>query len=152
MSKPQINKIDSMNFFQKIVFFLIAFVPFALSAQTSVDLDSEFGGRISVGIDKKIQKGLHVSLDEELRFGGNFNTFNRLQMNLGVDYKLMQHIKLGVGYSLINPYDTTEKAFSGAKHRIVFSATGIVRYGQWRFALKEQFQLTHRTGTKINEK
>ena len=106
-----------MNFFQKIVFFLIAFVPFALSAQTSVDLDSEFGGRISVGIDKKIQNGLHVSLDEELRFGDNFKNVNRLQTNLGIDYKLMQHIKLGMGYSLINPYDTTENAFSDAKHR-----------------------------------
>lgn len=136
-----------MNSLKKIVFFLIAFVPFALSAQTSVDLDSEFGGRISVGIDKKIQKGLHVSLDEELRLDDNFKSVNRLQMNLGVDYKLMQYIKLGVGYSLINPYDMTENAFSDAKHRIVFSATGIVRYGQWRFALKEQFQLTHRTGS-----
>ncbi len=45
------NKIDSMNSFQKIVFFLIAFVPFDLYAQTSVDLDSEFGGRITVRVD-----------------------------------------------------------------------------------------------------
>jgi len=136
-----------MNFFQKIVFFSIMFFPFALSAQTAVDLDSEFGGRFSVGIDKKIVKGLHVSLDEELRFGDNFNSVSRLLTNFAVDYKLMQYLKLGMGYSLINPYSTTEKTFSDAKHRLVLSATGSVKYGQWRFALKEQFQLTHRTGS-----
>ena len=48
-----------------------------LAAQDDVDLDNEFGGRVSVELDKKLRKGLHVFLEEEVRLDNNFGAFDR---------------------------------------------------------------------------
>ena len=136
-----------MKILRKIVFLIVCSCPLTTIAQTTVGLDSDFGGRFSIGIEKEIVKNLHVSLDEELRFDNTFGTVNRLQTNFDIDYKIFSFLKLGAGYVLINPYNSTDKAFSNTKHRWVFSATGTVKYEKWRIAWKEQIQITHRTGS-----
>ena len=125
---------------------LLFFVPFTVSAQTDVDLESELCGRISVGVDKKITKGFHVTIDEELRQNNNLANFDRLQTNIGAKYKVHPNVKIGLGYSLINPYSTTDKAFGKARHRITFDVAGNLVFGQLQFSLKERLQMTHRTG------
>jgi len=129
--------------FLLVMFFLF---PVALKAQTETALDPEFGGRISVNVDKKITRGLHVSLEEEIRFDNNFSSFNRLQTTLGINYKIHPNIKLGVGYSLINGYSNTSQAFKNARHRIMVDVKGTLKVYSWNFSLKERLQLTHRTG------
>lgn len=118
----------------------------AAYAQTDVSLDPEFGGRLSIGIDKKIKKGLHVTLEEEIRMKDNFGSLGRLQTTIGVKYKVLPYLRLGVGYIMINPYDSDSSQFSDIRHRFFFDATGTLRFGDWAFSLKERFQLTHRTG------
>ncbi|MBR1517221.1 MAG: DUF2490 domain-containing protein, partial [Bacteroidales bacterium] len=115
-----------------------------LSAQTDVDLDPEFGGRLALSIDKKIVKGLHVSLEEEVRFDDNFSEFNRFHTTLSVTYKPISFLKLGLGYALINPYNNN--VFKSARHRFYFDAMGTYRFGHWALSLKERLQITHRTG------
>lgn len=129
-----------------IAYILLFLVPFIVSAQTDVDLDSELCGRISVGVDKKITKGVHITLDEELRQNDNFGSFERLQTNIGAKFKVHPNIKIGFGYSLINPYDTTDKAFANARHRLSFDIAGNLDFGKWNVSLKERLQMTHRTG------
>ena len=120
--------------------------PMMALAQTDVALDPEFGGRVSLCVDKKITKGLHVSLEEEVRFDNNFGSLDRLQTTLALSYKVHPNIKLGLGYALINGYGASSGSFKNPRHRFMLDATGTIHYGNWNFSLKERFQLTRRTG------
>lgn len=128
---------------------LIVFAGFgfpSLKAQTDVDLDPEFGGRLSVSIDKKLARGLHVSLEEEIRMDNNFSSFDRFHTTLGLSYKVNDYLKLGVGYAMINPYSSSNSAFKSSRHRLMLDATGSLRFGDWRLSLRERFQATYRSG------
>lgn len=128
---------------------LIFFVGFgfpSLKAQTDVDLDPEFGGRLSVSVDKKLARGLHVSLEEEIRMDNNFGSFDRFHTTLGLSYKVNDYLKLGVGYAMINPYSSSNSAFKSSRHRLMLDATGSLRFGDWRLSLRERFQATYRSG------
>jgi hypothetical protein len=98
-------------------------LPMVLKAQTDVALDPEFGGRVSLSVDKKITKGLHVSLEEEVRFDNNFGSFDRLQTTVGIDYKVHPNIKLGLGYALINGYGANSESFKNPRHRFIADIT-----------------------------
>lgn len=117
-----------------------------LKAQTDVDLESEFGGRISVSVDKKLTRGLHLKLEEEIRMDNNFGSFDRFHTTIGLSYKVNDYLKLGLGYALINPYSSNNSAFKSSRHRLMLDATGSLRFGDWRLSLRERFQATYRTG------
>ncbi|MBQ6098222.1 MAG: DUF2490 domain-containing protein [Bacteroidales bacterium] len=128
---------------------LIVFAGFgfpSLKAQTDVDLDPEFGGRLSVSVDKKLARGLHVSLEEEIRMDNNFGSFDRFHTTLGLSYKVSDYLKLSVGYAMINPYSSSNSAFKSSRHRLMLDATGSLRFGDWRLSLRERFQATYRSG------
>ena len=132
-----------------LVIFAIAFSAFgfpSLKAQTDVDLDPEFGGRLSVSVDKKLARGLHVSLEEEIRMDNNFGSFDRFHTTLGLSYKVNDYLKLGVGYAMINPYSSSNSTFKSSRHRLMLDATGSLRFGDWRLSLRERFQATYRSG------
>ena len=93
----------------KIIILLGLFFPVLAAAQTDVALDPELGGRVSVSVDKRITRGLHVSLEEEVRFDNNFGSLDRLQTTLALSYKVHPNIKLGLGYALINGYGASSE-------------------------------------------
>lgn len=126
---------------------MVALLPLAAAAQTEESLDPEVGGRVSVSLDKKIIRGLHVSLEEEVRFDNNFGSFDRFHTTLGATYKVLPYLKVGLGYSLINGYSSSEGAFKSARHRFFFDVTGSYRFGDWQVSLRERVQMTHRTGS-----
>ena len=130
----------------KIIILLALLFPVCSWAQTATALDPEFGGRISVSLNKKIINRLHVSLEEEARFDNNFNQFDRFQTTVFLNYKLFEDIKVGVGYALINPYGSSSKSFKNARHRFMLDAKYTMKWGNWAFSIKERFQVTHRTG------
>lgn len=131
---------------QIIILMLGLVLPMMAFAQTDVALDPEFGGRLSVGADWKITKGLHLSLEEEARFDNNFGSFDRLQTTVGINYKVHPNIKLGLGYALINGYGANSESFKNPRHRFMADATGTLHLGNWNLSLKERFQVTRRTG------
>lgn len=116
-------------------------------AQTDIDLDPETGGRIAVSVDKKVARGLHVGIEEEVRFDNNLTSFNRFHTTLGATYKVLPYLKLGLGYSLINGYDDSLYTFKYPRHRLYFDVTSSHRFGDWQLSIKERIQVTHRTGT-----
>ncbi len=120
---------------------------FGANAQTDVDLGTELGGRLSVSVDKKLARGLHVSLEEEVRFDNNFSAFDRFHTTAALSYKVNDYLKVGAGYAWILPYSTTNSAFKSSRHRLMVDVTGGVRVGDWRFSLRERFQATVRTGS-----
>ena len=114
---------------------------FSAGAQvTQADPVNDFRGRVSAGVDYKIAKGLHLSLDEEARFSASSGGFSKLYSTLGLDYKFCKYAKADVsGTYILNP--------SGAnKARVAVGLTGMYKVGQWSFSLKEQVRLTHRFG------
>ena len=129
-----------------ILFTAALLLPMALKAQTDVALDPELGGRVSLSVDKKITKGLHIALEEEVRFDNNFGSLDRLQTTLALNYKVHPNIKLGLGYALINGYGTKSESFKNPRHRFLVDASGTLHLGNWNLSLKERFQVTHRTG------
>ncbi|MBQ8703766.1 MAG: DUF2490 domain-containing protein [Bacteroidales bacterium] len=129
-----------------IIALLLLAVAIPAAAQTDVELDNEFGARLSVAADKKLTKGLHLRLEEEVRFDDNFGAFNRFHTTLGLSYKVNDYLKLGVGYALINPWDSDSNSFKSARHRLMLDATGSMHFGVWRLSLKERFQATYRSG------
>lgn len=127
-----------------LLFSVVGGTTTALHAQTEVDLGGEAGGRFALAVDKKLAKGLHLRLEEEVRFDNNFASFDRFHTTLGLTCKLSRHFKAGLGYSMINPYG--DGAFKGARHRAMLDATCGLHLGDWRLSLKERFQATYRTG------
>lgn len=131
----------------RLIILLGLFFPLVAFSQTDVARDPEFGARLSVSVDKRIVKGLHVSLEEEIRFDNNFGSLDRLQTTLALSYKVHPNVKLGLGYALINGYGANSGVFKNPRHRFFASVTGTLHYGVWNFSLKERFQLTRRTGS-----
>ena len=134
---------------KKITYLIISIVLITANAmsQTNEKLSPEFGGRLSATFDKKIVKGLHINIGEEVRFDNNFKSFDRFQTTVGISYKVNSYFKFGGGYALINQYSTSSKSFKSARHRFMFDVKGTVKAGEWNFSLKERIQLTHRSGS-----
>lgn len=123
---------------------LALLVPVWAAAQ---DVDTDFGGRVSVGVNYKIAKGLHLKLEEELRLDNNFGSLDRLQTTVGLSYKLNSYVRFGAGYTLINPYKASASAFNAPRHRLYGDVTGSLRWGDVQFQLRERLQFTHRGGS-----
>ena len=121
-------------------------MPSVSKAQTDVALDTETGARLSLSVDKKLARGLHLLFEEEVRMDNNFSAFDRFHTTLGVNYKLNDYLKVGIGYAMINPYSTANSAFKDSRHRLMLDATGSLRFSDWRLSLKERFQATYRSG------
>ena len=139
---------------KKFVFALaVLLMPVLAHAQASTAV----AGRASVGVDYKIAKGFHINVSEELRSGDGFSSIGSLRTTVGMSYKPIKYLKLGVGYVNINPYKvnkeitvddntTTYTGFWNPRHRFYFDATGHVNVGDFQLGIKERLQLTHRTG------
>ncbi|MBQ9184856.1 MAG: DUF2490 domain-containing protein [Bacteroidales bacterium] len=126
------------------VLVLAALMPAALAQGTKNDMESDFRGRLSAGIDKKISKGFHLDVEGEVRFTDNFGEVGRYQLGAGLSYKIAPWLKAGLGYLYIG-----NKGSSGSfspRHRGYFDLTESLASGDWKFSLRERILLTHRGG------
>lgn len=123
---------------------LLVALPAAVFAQgTTNELETDSGARLSVGVDKKLMKGLHLEAGGEVRLSDNFSTLGRYQAELGISYKVSPLLKVGAGYIFIQKKNS-ENVWK-PRHRFYADAMLSLRSGYWRFSLKERLQLTHRT-------
>lgn len=128
----------------RILALLVLLLPVWAAAQ---DVDTDFGGRVSVGVNYKIAKGFHLKVEEELRMENNFGSIDRLQTTVGLTYKVNPHLRFGAGYALLNPYKASTSTFKEPRHRFYGDVTGSLRLGNVQLSLRERLQLTHRTGS-----
>ena len=127
---------------------LSCLMPAALLAQgTDNALETDLGGRLSVELDRKIKKGVHVVADAEMRLSDNFSQMGRYQAGLGMSYKVNDWLKTQAGYVLIETMNSSGEW--KPRHRVYLDLTGTLKTGDWRFSLKERLQLTHRIGINI---
>lgn len=123
---------------------------------------ASFAGRASAKVDYKIVKGLHISVGEEIRSNDKFSALGSLRTVVGLSYKPIPYLKLGAGYTLINPWKdgkeieladestTTYYGFWAPKHRFIADATGLLRLGDFQLSLRERVQFTHDGDSDMN--
>lgn len=61
----------------------------ALAQGTDNDMETDFRGRLTVSADKKLMQGLHLGVDGEVRFTGDFGEIGRYQIGTGLTYKML---------------------------------------------------------------
>ena len=132
---------------------LLALLPAVASGQTSYSipvggLSTDFGARLSAGVDKKLAKGLHLGVDGEVRFADNFSSLGRWQAGVGLTYKVNPYLKVGGGYIFIDKLNSSGEWTP--RHRAYLDVRGSLRSGDWRFSLKERLQLTCRNADGMN--
>jgi len=113
-------------------------------AQTYEDLTSELQGRISFELDKKIQKGWHVYLSQEVRADDNIADLDRLSTTLGTSYKFADHFKANIDYTFIDKYKSNKQEWE-PRHRLTLGFTESFKTDLWGFNFKEILQATHKS-------
>ncbi len=115
-----------------------------LLAQGTVnELKSDFRTRSSLELDWKLAKGLHLGAGYELRTEDSFGAIDRHQAELGLSWKVNKWLKTGVSYTFI--YHNRGDNGWTPRHRLSADVTLGFRSGDWRFSIKEQLRLTHKT-------
>ena len=128
---------------KKIFCLFLALWPVLGFAQGTVnDLETDFGARINVSVNKKLAKGLHLVADGEVRMTDNFSSLGRYQAGIGITYKINPVFKVGAGYVFIEKLNSSSEW--KPRHRVYADASATLKAGDWRFSLKETLQLTHR--------
>ncbi len=126
-------------------------VPTLAEEQLREDAGTDFGGRVSAEVDKKLMKGLHAFVNGEARLNDNFGNFYRYQGTVGASYKVNDYLKTAVSYTFIETKKTKDSTdIWKLRHRFTFDVTGSYRMGDFKFSLRERFQVTRRTDD-VNE-
>ena len=140
---------------KRVVFISAVLMALALPVTLHADEDDSdgFGARVSAEVDYKLFKGLHLSASEEIRLGGA-DVMDRSYTEVGLSYKINQHLKAGLSYTAIAVYesevtdlgDNTElvKYWYDWRHRVSADLTASFKAGQWRFSLRERLQGTYK--------
>ena len=116
---------------------------FAAAAQVTEETQSDTRGRVSAEIDRRIAHGLHVQASGEFRMKDSFKSIDRIYTGLGITYKPINWLKLGLGYIWMNIDDG---GVWEMRHRVNADATLSYRTGFWKFSLRERLQCTYRPG------
>lgn len=103
--------------------------------------ENDLRGRLSAGVDWKIVKGLHLDGGYEIRVADDFARIERHQLNVGIRYSPVKHLKIGGGYYFIGHYDG-DRNFK-PRHRFYVDVAGSYAFGAWKLSLRERLQLTH---------
>ena len=117
-------------------------LPMAVHADDVIDDGTDFGGRFSAEIDKKLAKGLHTFANGEVRFNDNFSNFWRYQGTAGVSYKVNNYLKTALSYTFIERKNASDEW--KIRHRFTFDITGSYRVGDFKLSLRERLQLTNK--------
>lgn len=115
----------------------------ALAQGTLEDLETDVRARVSAEVDKKISKGLHATFRGELRTEDNFSRIESFRGTAGLEYKINDYVKAGIGYTFIDHQNSSSEWLT--RHRLNADVTGSYRVGDWKLSLQEELQLTHRT-------
>lgn len=138
----------------------------ALLAATAAHAD-DFGLWPELGAEKKLGN-FSVEAGTGLRLNHNVGEVSRFDIGLGVNYKLCDYVKLGVGYQYIDDHKARRQEehfnksgeFNGynvehnywrSKHRFYVQATGKVEVARFTFSLRERYQLTRYMKTDVTE-
>ena len=129
---------------------IVTALPLLSSAQVTTNpLNTEFGARMELTLDKYLTDALHLQLEGEARTTHNFTDIGRYDAGLCLTYRLNQYFKFDLGYKFIE-----NKGLSGKwkmRHRVYADTEAALHTGNWDFSLRERLQLTHKDGNAIEK-
>ena len=137
-----------------------------LAAATAV-AQSDFGVWTSIEGSTKLNKQLELSLEAEYRTQDMSSLSERIATGISLSYKnkKIPFLKADVGYSVMSMHGLGETAIKYrtdddgnfipkhmnvdapywyTRHRATASLTGSVKWGRFKFSLRERYQFTHR--------
>lgn len=135
-----------------LVLACMIFAPAAVFAQEyePTETEDDLQSRMGITFDKKVFKGFHISLEEELRLYNNLQSLDRIHSSLGVSYKVNKYFKVGAAYTFIARHHAGKKStdyekYWDLRHRAHVDLTASYKTGNWRFSFRERPQFTCRT-------
>jgi hypothetical protein len=102
-------------------------------------------------IDISLAKKLKADVEVECRTTDQIYNVSRLSMSMGLSYRLLKYLKIGVIYAFIydhngNEYDDDDvytPYYWQPRQRLQGFLTGNYRVGRWSFLLRELYQYTY---------
>lgn len=108
---------------------------------------SDWGGSYNLEFSKKLTPKLSLSLEGEYRTRNDFRSTDRFETSISADYKLLDFLKVGASYSLIN-LDSQKNKYKDweIRHRWTAFVTASHEIGRFKISLREKYQQTYRMG------
>lgn len=133
----------------KLFYSLLLFL-FLRSACPTKAQDNDFGAWVGVDLQKDIRNWT-FSVGEELRTMNNAGTIRGSYTSLGVDYAPLKRLKFGTSYQFIL-FNDTDLDDIQPRHRLNLYTTGNFKLGNFKFNLRERFQMTFKDESERNYK
>ncbi len=125
---------------------LIAICCFLTPANLAAQ-ESDWGGSYNLEFSKKVTPKLSLSLDGEYRTRNDFRSTDRFETSFQASYKLVDFLKVGATYSLINQNSEKNKYRSWEiRHRWNAFMTASYEINRFKISLREKYQQTYRVG------
>lgn len=138
-----------------------------LLATTMAMAQSDFGVWTNIEGSTKLNKSLELSLEGEFRTQEMSAVVERIATGISLSYKnkKVPFLKADVGYSVMSMYGLSEETIKYetdkagnpipkhknvdapywyTRHRATASISGSVKWGRFKFSLRERYQFTHR--------
>lgn len=150
------DKLKSKGLGVATLFFLFFFSNWA----SLVHAGDDFGLWGSVGLEKKLCKGLDMSFEGEFRSRNNVRTVERWSASAGLSYKLTNWLKASTDYLFLHNYNSMEVTGKGnyipeywqSRHRVNFSLTGKYEVvNRLTVSLRERWQYTYRPEQSVEK-
>ncbi len=118
-----------------IIFSWLLLVSVPLSAQ-----NDDFGVWSSVEIMKKLKK-IELNGELELRTRDNLQNISRLSGKVGVEYRIIKPLRVGVAYQYLHFHDMEYSDYQ-PRNRFIAYLQGRQKWGNFTFSLRERIQVT----------
>lgn len=116
---------------------------FSLFLLVSVPLRSQnddFGIWSSVEITKKLKK-IELNGEFEFRMRDNLQNIARVSGKVGVEYRIIKPLKVGVAYQYVHFYDVEYSDYQ-PRNRFIAYLQGRQKWGNFTLSLRERIQIT----------
>lgn len=145
----------------RVCMILLSAVALLLPSNIMAEGDDDFGMWFELGAEKALPRNFSVSLEGELRTQNNSRNLDRLNIGIGLNYKLSKYVKFGTSYMFMGSYSPEERkehynssgvwngynldeAFWTPRHRVNVEVTGGYKIAGWvKISLRERYQYTY---------
>lgn len=145
----------------RVYVFLLAAVALLLPSNVMAEGDDDFGMWFELGAEKALPKNFSVSLEGEVRTQNNTCNLDRLNIGIGLNYKLNKYVKFGTSYIFLGSYSpekrkehyndngkwngyNLDEAYWTPRHRVNVDVTGGYKIAGWvKVSVRERYQYTY---------
>ena len=155
----------------RVYVFLLAAVALLLPSNVMAEGDDDFGMWFELGAEKALPKNFSVSLEGEVRTQNNTCNLDRLNIGIGLNYKLNKYVKFGTSYIFLGSYSPEKRkehykkedpdvwngynvneAYWTPRHRVNVDVTGGYKIAGWvKISVRERYQYTYGYEEEYNQ-